>query len=173
MKINSLILLGLLLVLVGWTLYQNKISPPITQRTVPDFNYETLTGAKGNLYDHEGKPIILHFWATWCAPCLKELPTLLELAENQKDLIILAVAVNDKTAKIQHFLNKMEKPLPTNFFVIEDTDKTISENLYKTYKLPESFLIHPDLSLARKVIGAQENWNNTEWNNEINDLSSL
>jgi thiol-disulfide isomerase/thioredoxin len=173
MKINILILLSLLLALVSWTFYQNKSSPPITDRTVPDFSYETLTGATGNLYDHKGKPILLHFWATWCAPCLKELPTLFNLAENQKNLTILAIAVNDKTPRIQNFLKKMEIPLPENVLVIEDKDKTISKNLYKTYKLPESFLIHPDLSLVRKVVGAQENWNNVEWSNEINDLSPL
>jgi len=59
-------------------------------KAAPEFNYVGLSGKKGSLPDHKGKVILVHFWATWCPPCIVEFPDLIKLAESQnKNFIVL------------------------------------------------------------------------------------
>ncbi len=174
MRINIIILCALMVITGLWTYLANRTSAPnniVSPKFISDFDYTTLDGQKGKLHNHKGSVILLHFWATWCAPCLVELPTLIDLAKSQDNLIILGIAVNDKTENINRFLKKIDRKIPPNFIVALDTEKDISAKIFETKKLPESFLINTDLTLERKIIGAQDDWNSDEWRQEIDRLS--
>lgn len=174
MKINLLIL-GIILVVTAFatsllTNHQPVVTAP---KAAADFAYTDINGQKGSLYDHQGKIILLHFWATWCAPCVIEFPNLIDLAEGQKDkLVIFAISVDKDKKNINKFFKKLKLEIPANFIVIQDADKAISEELYQTYKLPESTLLSKDLVKIEKIIGPQENWNDDQWNQKISTLSS-
>ena len=173
MKMNLALLALILAVTAGWTLYADKKSPQIRAfDAAPDFDYVTLEDTKGKLSDHEDKVVLLHFWATWCAPCLVEFPTLMDLAkENGKEIVILAVAVQDQKKNIQRFLKKIKQGTPKNVQIVMDPDKAISESLYGTVKLPETYLISRQQKIIERVAGAQENWNSADWQSKISRLS--
>jgi thiol-disulfide isomerase/thioredoxin len=175
MKINFLIFFALLMLTALWTFLANRTVAPsniVTAEKIANFDYLTLNEEKGNLHQHEGQVILLHFWATWCAPCLVELPALIDLAASQKNLIVLAVAVQDDLENIQRFINKTGRKIPNNFIIAFDEDKHISAQMFNTVKLPESFLIRPNLTLERRIIGAQDDWNSDFWREQINRLST-
>ena len=98
---------------------------------------------------------------------MEELPQLIKLAKDNPDEIkILAIAVEDKPENIERFLNKISKNNKLDNFIIGlDPDKTISTTIFNTAKLPETYMLNPDLSLFEKIIGAQENWEEI-WKNQ-------
>lgn len=184
MKLNLL----LLLFIVGLTGLYTYLSDKKTttqqgakniasvENKAQDFSFTTLQGDKENLSNlisnQKGQVVILHFWASWCTPCLKELPTLIDLAKNSPDNIkILAMAVQDTPAKIKNFLNKIEKDIPDNFVIGLDPDKAISDKKYGTIKLPETYIIDPQMTIFEKITGADENWADESWMNKLKQLS--
>lgn len=180
MKLNLLIVLILAVIGYGLTQYLDQTDqlpePPAQnqeQQTAlqiaPDFTFTDTKGRSKNLYDFEGKTIILNFWASWCTPCIKEFPLLIEAAENYKDTaILLALSSDLEEAKMQNFLSKMQKEKEINWdqdniFIAHDTE-SITQNVFQTYKLPETLIISPDHKIQAKLIGA--NW-------ALNDIKPL
>lgn len=182
MKINLIIVIMFCLLGAGW-MYASSQNPPQTPsyqnkhtnvRTLDDavsFDYMTLDGATGNTQDHIRKPILLHFWASWCAPCIVEFPELIDLARtHQDDLVILAVSSDTNKNDIQKFLTGLKHEIPKNMKIIHDRDKIVTQDLYATFKLPETYLINPNFQIQKKYIGPQSEWDYTIWNNDIRPL---
>ncbi len=98
----------------------------------PDFKLATIGGEEFYLSDHEGKVVMLNFWGTWCAPCRKEIPDLVNLQKkyNKDGLEIVGITLNSGSAKeIQKFADSknMNYTLLTDF----GNDETITvTNLY-------------------------------------------
>ena len=75
-------------------------------KAVPDGTFKDPDGGDVSLADFEGTPVLLNLWATWCAPCVKELPTLDRLSAGQKDLMVVAVSEDTAPhASVVAFLN--------------------------------------------------------------------
>jgi thiol-disulfide isomerase/thioredoxin len=172
--IKNLFLLSLLLAVMAIaTFWMNRdLRGPsmvaIEQDAAPDFSLQTLNTGSVSLEDFSGQELLLHFWATWCAPCIIELPKLAAFAENNKgDLSVLAVAVADRPSAITSFLEKNEIAFPENFVIALDPHKQVSKELYGTVKLPETYLLSIDGQIEEKYIGAQE-WENKKWPDKIN-----
>ncbi len=105
----------------------------------------------------KGNTVVVHFWATWCGPCEKEFPQIVELTErlkNKKDLKFFFVAVNDKDKDVKKFLSGQKMDDNSNFVIARD-DSFIHQKFYGTYKLPETFIFSKDGTLIRKFTGAQ------------------
>lgn len=180
MKVNFILLLVLLISGACWMVYSAQSVPintapdtytPALQNleTAPDFSYTSLFGAKGTLRDHKGKVVLLHFWASWCAPCLVEFPDLTELARAEQDnFIVLAVSTDDKVTDIEKFLTRTKIEVPVNMIIIQDEDKSISQDLYQSFKLPETYLITHNQDIMEKIVGPQDNWNSPFWHEKIN-----
>jgi thiol-disulfide isomerase/thioredoxin len=113
---------------------------------------------KLTLADHRGKVVVLNFWATWCPPCVEEMPSLVELQQRLKDkgVIVLAVSLDADEAAYHKFL----KDHGVNLITVRDPDLK-SSNLYGTFKYPETYIIDRSGILRRKFIGAV-NWNDPE-----------
>jgi thiol-disulfide isomerase/thioredoxin len=102
----------------------------------PDFELADKTGKKWSLRDLRGKPVLLNFWATWCAPCVEEMPSLENLQKRVGDkLQIVAVSVDEEWALIDKFF-----PKGTALPVLLDTSKDVPKK-FGTDKYPETFLI--------------------------------
>ena len=116
-----------------------------------------------------GNNTIVHFWATWCAPCEKEFPELVELTrimKHKKDVKFLFIAVNDKVIEVKKFLKPFEKF--TNFEILID-DSNTHQNSFGTFRLPETFLFGKDQKLIKKYIG-QQAWTQKHFVDLLNGL---
>ena len=71
-------------------------------RKAPDFTFLRPDGSAGNMASFAGKSVLVHFWATWCPPCQKELPGLLEFAEKSHT-VVLAVSLDKSWDNVRAF----------------------------------------------------------------------
>jgi len=132
----------------------------------PAFDVTADDGSGVRLEDYRGKYVLVNFWATWCPPCVQEMPSLNALHDNLKDegLVVLGISVDEDKQEYDRFLNAR----PVSFPTARDPERTVS-SIYGTFKYPESYLIDPKGVVIRKYIGP-ENWTRPEI---VNYLESL
>ena len=104
----------------------------------------------------EGHGIVfLNFWATYCPPCVEELPSLLALARTYPQMLILAVSYDESWDQIDDFMKKFtSEVLPENFLILLDRSRGGGRDLkalFGTEKIPESYLIKGNKVLLRFV----------------------
>jgi len=110
--------------------------------------------ASVKLEDYRGKVVLLNFWATWCPPCVHEMPSLEGLHQRLrgKDFQILAVSVDEGGWEaVDRFL----KQLPVTLDILLDARGDVS-SLYGTYQLPESYLIDKSGVIVQKYVGPRD-----------------
>jgi len=118
----------------------------------PDFTVKTLDGAKVSVSDFKGKILLVNVWATWCAPCVKEFPSLKNLVNKfGGKLVVLAVSHDRDREDIDTFV-KAFGGLPKDFIIAWDEGKQTAK-LLGTDALPETYILTPDQKLKRKVAG--------------------
>jgi thiol-disulfide isomerase/thioredoxin len=122
----------------------------------PDFtvsdSQKTVT-----LSQFRGRPVVLNFWATWCAPCIEEVPSIVALQKQLGDkVVILAVSIDVDDEAYAKFTAKR---MPGVLTVRDGAQKAAS--LYGTYGWPETYIIDRDGKIRRKFIGPQD-WTSPE-----------
>lgn len=120
----------------------------------PDFKLTGAFGGEGKLSDYRGKVVLLNFWATWCAPCIQEMPSLQRLFRGfgGPDFEIVAVSLDAEGATVvQNFAerNRLE------FSLAVDPEK-VTESLYGLTGLPETYLIDGDGVIVEKILGPRD-----------------
>lgn len=112
----------------------------------------------------KGHPIVLHFWATWCGPCLNELPELLKLTAKLRGegYSVVTVAVDDSWAKLDSFFARHPElsGLKDQTILVLDSRGEIARKFGST-RFPETFLINAQLVIDNKFIGPQP-WNDPQ-----------
>lgn len=103
-----------------------------------------------------GKVVVLNFWATWCAPCIEELPSLMELQRKMPEVAIVAISTDEDTAAYKRFLSQHNIGLRT----INDSAQRVNP-MYGTFRYPETYVIDQKGVLRRKFIGPQT-WTSPE-----------
>jgi cytochrome c biogenesis protein CcmG, thiol:disulfide interchange protein DsbE len=103
-----------------------------------------------------GRVVVLNLWATFCAPCIEELPSLLALQKQMPDLAIVAVSMDQDPDVYRKFLVQHHVDLLT----VRDEDQRVNA-LYGTAQIPETYIIDKQGVMRRKFIGAQ-NWTSPE-----------
>lgn len=120
----------------------------------PDFHLQTPEGRIVSLSDFRGKVVMVHFWATWCPPCVDEIPTLDNLyrALMGSDFELLAISVDEGgAAAVAPFMRKNKLNLPVLF----DPERAIAGS-YGTYKFPETYIVDRQGVVRLKVIGPRD-----------------
>ncbi len=141
----------------------------------PRATLRTLAGAEISLHQYRGKIVLLNFWATWCAPCIAEWRQFINLARAMpEEVVILAVSIDDDKAKIAPF---MKRYAPTyrdyrNIVLFHDADKSVSQDLFQTVRVPETIIITPDMTMARKVAGLSLEWDSDDTQNYLRGLKA-
>lgn len=121
---------------------------------VPLFSKETIYGKPFSLSQHKGQVILVNFWASTCAPCLKEFPSFLKLLRHFKGKIILVAISTDRNKEsIFKFVKRYK--MPKDVYVIWDKDKSLRK-AYVLNALPETYIVKKDLKLFRKVVGFED-----------------
>ena len=75
-------------------------SPTQLADTLPEFSLDTLAGTQQSIASWPGKPLLINFWATWCGPCLHEIPMLKQLQTRHTDLQVVGIAVDKREAVV-------------------------------------------------------------------------
>ncbi len=113
----------------------------LAQETAPDFTLKSNSGENIRLAEQRGKVVMLNFWATWCAPCRKEMPLLDDLYNryNAAGFELYGVNVEPESEPA----NKMAKEMGLNFPILYDTDSKVSR-LYNVDAMPTTVVIDRD-----------------------------
>ena len=125
----------------------------------PKFTLRNLRGNLEGLDDHAGKVIVVNFWATWCAPCVKEMPSFETLYRRfrSQGLTVLAVSLDkDRSAKVQEFVDKYKLSFP----VLLDTEG-VAEKLYPSFTIPFTYVIDKQGRVVARIDGAKD-WESPE-----------
>ncbi len=120
----------------------------------PEFRLPAPNGQYVSLSDLRGKVVMVHFWATWCPPCVEELPTLAALYEKLmgRDFELLAVSVDEGGAQaVTSFLQRNGLKVP----VLLDPDRATAGR-YGTFKFPETYIVDREGIVRYKVIGPRD-----------------
>ena len=124
-----------------------RVAPPFT---IHDGS-QTVT-----LSQYRGKVVLLNFWASWCPPCIEELPSLMALHRRMPQLVILGVSIDEDAQAYHNFLLQNNIDFPT----IREPSRA-TQNRYGTVQIPESYLIDKSGHIVRKYVSAQD-WTNPE-----------
>jgi len=124
-------------------------------KPAPDFNLSDGTSSI-HLADYRGKVVLLNFWASWCAPCIVELPSLQQFHRDHPEYPILAVSIDESEAAYKRFLVQRR----VDFITVRDPGKTAAEQ-YGTTGWPETFIIDQQGRIRRRFIGATD-WSDPE-----------
>ncbi|MEX2466668.1 MAG: TlpA disulfide reductase family protein [Gemmatimonadota bacterium] len=156
------------IVLIAW-LGRESYRPVLTGTEAPNFSAYTLDGAEVSLADYSGKVVLMNIWATWCAPCREEMPSMQRLYEEFEgtDFEILAVSVDARPGErdlsgnpggdLRAFADQFELTFP----ILHDPSGNI-QRIYQTTGVPETFLIGRDGIIYKKVAGG------THWDADVN-----
>ena len=131
------------------------VRPPRVKRA-EDFIVALLRGEPLRLSEQRGKPVLINFWATWCAPCREEMPAMERLYRRHREhgFVLLAVSVDTDAALVRPFLEQHKLTFP----VALDSKMSLA-NAYGVRALPSSFLIDRDGNLAALALGPRA-WDN-------------
>jgi cytochrome c biogenesis protein CcmG/thiol:disulfide interchange protein DsbE len=111
----------------------------------------TDDGRTVDLSKLRGHVVVLNLWATWCAPCIEELPSLLALHKELPDLEIVAVSIDQDPDVYHRFLLQHHVDILT----FRDADQRVNA-LYGTVQIPETYIIDRQGILRRKFVSAQD-----------------
>lgn len=117
----------------------------------PNFTLENLEGEEVSLEDYKGKIIMLNFWATWCPYCVKEMPDMNRLQEENDDLVVLAVNIKEEKDKVKEYIEEGGY----DFEVVLDTKASVAET-YLVGPLPTTYFIDKEGILIGGVPGMLE-----------------
>ena len=131
--------------------------PPRIGTVAPDFTVQDAERTV-TLSQLRGQVVVLNFWATWCPPCVEEMPSMVRMQERlkSKGVTVLGVSIDVDNDAYHRFL----KQYGVNFLTVRDPDKK-SPTLYGTFGWPETYIIDRNGVVRRKFIGAVD-WNSPE-----------
>ncbi len=131
---------------------------PWSGGTTPPLELQDLDGAAHRLADYRGKTVLVNFWATWCAPCREEMPSIerLRRALDGKPFTVLAVNVGESARVARSFA----ETIPARFTWLLDRD-TQTAKAWRARVLPASYLIGPDGAIRYSALGALD-WSSDE-----------
>lgn len=155
-------------VTVAWVGRENY-QPITTGTAAPDFVATDMAGDPVHLSDYRGRVVLVNVWATWCAPCRNEMPSMQRLYEalQDTDFEILAVSIDAQPGQqsdggqVGGNLEAFATELGLTFPILHDPAGEI-ERIYQTTGVPETFLVGRDGMIYKKVAGG------TEWDAPVN-----
>jgi cytochrome c biogenesis protein CcmG, thiol:disulfide interchange protein DsbE len=142
-------------VVVGGTLFfaihQHSLQPVAIGDTAPDFTLPTLIADPTSVRDFRGHVVVVNFWATWCPPCVEEVPGLEKFAEQMRDqgVKVLGVSVDRDDETLRRFVAQYRM----SFTIARDPEQAVAGR-YGTFQFPESYILDRDGRVAEKLIGA-------------------
>lgn len=130
-------------------------NPPATMdgKVAPDFTLPLLRGGEISLADQKGKLLFINIWATWCAPCREEMPSMQKLYEHFKgrDFEMITISIDKGKPEVEAFV----KELGLTFPVALDPSEKVSK-AYQITGVPETYIIGKDGVIMHHILGPGE-----------------
>ena len=132
----------------------------------PPLALKDLSGKIHKLEEYRGKVVMVQFWATWCPPCLKEMPAMQRLEKKMagKPFVILAVNMGEGEKDVSEFINKMK----INFTVLLDEEGN-GVGAWKVFVAPSTFLLDPQGNIRQTLQGGAE-WDEPPYVKAISEM---
>ncbi len=125
-------------------------TPSTADVTHPQLKVTTLDGVAYDLSEHRGQWVVVNYWATWCGPCLEEMPELSALDVMRDNIEVIGLAYEDSSPDVMRaFLKQHPVTYPIALIDVYEPPKDFGA----PRGLPTSWLIRPDGRLARKYTG--------------------
>ena len=138
-------------------------------KAAPTWELPDATGKKYRLENFKGKVVLLHFWASWCAPCLEEIPQWVELGTRYKDHPVMLIAVSlDKNWEDAQKVLPQQNLNPSQLVSFLDISGKTPDD-YGTYQFPETYLINKDQRIVMKWVWPQA-WDRPEIHKMIDQV---
>lgn len=153
MRFRNTLLALVAIVVVTATSSCKKNPGPQTGELAPGIDLPDLAGKRLTLSGLRGRVVVLNFWATWCPPCVNEMPSLQKLhdALADKGLEVVAVSVDERFSDIERFVGSFD----LTFTILHDEGMKVSR-AYQTFKFPETYIIDREGRLRSKVVGERD-----------------
>jgi len=137
--------------------------PKMLNIPAPDF---TVADGSNSIHlsNYRGKVVLLNLWATWCAPCVHEMPALVQFHHDYPNVAVLAVSVDEDPDAYKQFITERHIDLTT----VRDPDEKVAK-LYGSDGWPETYIIDRNGVIRRKVVGDPD-WSNPEIRSFIQGL---
>jgi cytochrome c biogenesis protein CcmG/thiol:disulfide interchange protein DsbE len=137
--------------------------PAQLEKPAPDFTVSDGTTSV-HLGGYRGKVVLLNFWWSQCAPCIEELPSLLQLHHDDPNLVVLAISIDEDPDSYFSFIRRRHVDLIT----VRDPEQSAAK-LFHTDMWPETYVIDRNGFIRRKFIGATD-WTDPEIRHYLNSL---
>ncbi len=125
-------------------------------KMAPDFTLTDITGKQHKLSDYRGKDVMLIFWATWCGPCIQEMPHLIELRKttDEDKLAILAISyITTRPPNTTEMVKSVVERQKINYTVISVDGSEVSAPYNQIRGIPCSFFIDPEGKIKLATLG--------------------
>jgi cytochrome c biogenesis protein CcmG/thiol:disulfide interchange protein DsbE len=140
----------IVLALLGYALVSGPSQPPQVGSPVPDFQYTALDGSPMNLSAHQGQPVVVNFFASWCDPCRQEATDLEQVWREYRDrgVQFFGIAYKDADSRAQAFLEEFDVTYPST---VDRSNRAARD--YGLTGVPETFVIDQHGLLVRHFLG--------------------
>ena len=127
-----------------------EITEVVEGGKAPDFSVAMLNGEVFTLSKHKGKVVFLNFWATWCPPCIAEMPAIQELSEKyENEVVFIGVDVAEDSLKVQDFIDREGY----TYNIGLDSYGDLIRDVYPTDGIPYTIVIDADGIIVRIFLG--------------------
>jgi peroxiredoxin len=121
----------------------------------PDFSLMDMDGEQHSLSDYRGQVIMLNFWATWCPPCRREIPSMESIFQDLGEQGFVVLAVNEFEEPDHVFAYMGQLSVIPNFPILFDTDSKVAQ-LYGVKGLPTTLLIDKQGQIVYSAVGGRD-----------------
>ena len=147
MKLTNILLISVTAIVAIYLYKKSRVPPTIA---FPELSLTDLSGNVVNLKDFDEKHIFLNFYATWCAPCRKEMPDLIKASQElQKDDVLFIAVSDEDVSKINRFKGNSDTPI----VFLRMTGKREDINVYT---IPTSYLITKNGNVVYEKVGVED-----------------
>jgi len=120
----------------------------------PDVAFTAQDGKSYDLKTLPEKGIVLHFWASWCAPCAAEMPELIKQIQAARGkLALVGVSIDERPSAMRKFIAKLNLKNDAHIYWVWDQNKNISLKTFNTISVPETILIDRERRMTAKTVG--------------------
>jgi thiol-disulfide isomerase/thioredoxin len=133
----------------------HELNPLATPVAAPDFSLEDIDGEQHALSDYRGKVIMLNFWATWCPPCRREIPSMESIYQELRDKGFVVLGINEFETPDHVFAYTGQLSVFPTFPILFDSDSKVSQ-LYGVKGLPTTLLVNRQGQVVYRAAGGRD-----------------